>query len=210
MGNKTTAIQEVGQILTSGVVSSTRVGSCTFMEIDHEIISTTILLSSTDSRRVVVHFKRKYVHELLVNGLVKLAQENSVVKLTDRPDMTIAVDWGIKQQNKQTNKILTWCMLYLKKKLPKISKKEKENFCLHRSIHVHVCFISFNWLLCRFEPHRRHCVVSLSKNINPSLVLVQPRKTRPFITERLLMGRKETNQTNKQIDCCLLSCYKII
>ena len=48
-----------------------------------------------------------------------------------------------------------------------------------------------------FEPHRRHCVVSLSKNINPSLVLVQPRKTRPFITERLFMGRKESNQTNK-------------
>ena len=42
------------------------------------------------------------------------------------------------------------------------------------------------------------CVVSLSKNINPSLVLVQPRKTRPFINERLLMGRKESNQTNKQ------------
>ena len=36
----------------------------------------------------------------------------------------------------------------------------------------------------RFEPHRGHCVVSLSKNINPSLVLVQPRKTRPLITER--------------------------
>ena len=48
-----------------------------------------------------------------------------------------------------------------------------------------------------FEPHRRHCVVSLSKNINPSLVLVQPRKTCPFITERLLMGRKESNK-NKQ------------
>ena len=46
-----------------------------------------------------------------------------------------------------------------------------------------------------FEPHRRHCVVSLSKNINPSLVLVQSRKTRPFITERLLKGRKESNQT---------------
>ena len=43
-----------------------------------------------------------------------------------------------------------------------------------------------------FEPH---CAVSLSKNINPSLVLVQPRKTRPYITERLLMGRKESNQT---------------
>ena len=47
----------------------------------------------------------------------------------------------------------------------------------------------------RFEPHRRHCVVSLSKNINPSLVLVQPRKSCPFITETLLMGRKEPNQT---------------
>ena len=45
------------------------------------------------------------------------------------------------------------------------------------------------------EPHRRHCVVSLRKNINPRLVLVQPRKTRPFINERLLMGRKESNQT---------------
>ena len=40
--------------------------------------------------------------------------------------------------------------------------------------------------------------MSLSKNINPSLVLLQPRKTRLFITERLLMGRKESNQTNKQ------------
>ena len=49
----------------------------------------------------------------------------------------------------------------------------------------------------RFESHLGHCVVSLSKNINPSLVLVKPRKTRPFITERLLMGRKESNQTNK-------------
>ena len=50
-----------------------------------------------------------------------------------------------------------------------------------------------------FEPHRRHCLVSLSKDINPSLVLVQPRKTRPFITERLLMGRKKSNQTNKRV-----------
>ena len=57
----------------------------------------------------------------------------------------------------------------------------------------------------RFEPHWRHCLVPMSKNINPSLVLVQPRKTSPFITERLLMGRKESNQTNKQIHnyCCV-------
>ena len=31
--------------------------------------------------------------------------------------------------------------------------------------------------------------------MNPNLVLVQPKKTRPFKTERLLMGRKESNQT---------------
>ena len=49
-----------------------------------------------------------------------------------------------------------------------------------------------------FKPYWRHCVVFLSKNMNPSLVLAQPRKTRPFIIERLLMGRKESNQTNKQ------------
>ena len=48
---------------------------------------------------------------------------------------------------------------------------------------------------CRFEPHGCHCVVPLARHINPSLVLVQPRKTRPYITVRLLMGRKESKQT---------------
>ena len=33
-----------------------------------------------------------------------------------------------------------------------------------------------------------------------SLVLVQPRKTRPYITDWLLMGRKESNQTNNQTE----------
>ena len=33
-----------------------------------------------------------------------------------------------------------------------------------------------------------------ARQIYISLVLVQPRKTRPYITERLLMGRKESNQ----------------
>ena len=40
-------------------------------------------------------------------------------------------------------------------------------------------------------------VVGLEQDIYPSLVLVQPRKTRPCLTERLLMGRKESNQTNQ-------------
>ena len=77
-------------------------------------------------------------------------------------------------------------------------------------ITFHKCVVGVQWLSGRvldsrpkgrgFEPHWRHCVVSLSKNINPSLVLVQPRKTRPYITERLLMERKESNQ-NKCVAC---------
>ena len=47
----------------------------------------------------------------------------------------------------------------------------------------------------RASPASLLCV--LEQEHNPSLVLVQPRKTRPFITERLLMGRKESNQTKK-------------
>ena len=37
-----------------------------------------------------------------------------------------------------------------------------------------------------------------ARHINPNLVLVQTRKTRLCITERLLMGCKESNQRNKQ------------
>ena len=58
-----------------------------------------------------------------------------------------------------------------------------------------------------FKPHRHHCVVSLSKKINPSLVLVQHRKTRHFLTEILLMGRKESNQKNKTIEIRLEEPY---
>ena len=36
------------------------------------------------------------------------------------------------------------------------------------------------------------------RHIYPSLVLVQPRKTRPCLIERLLMGRKESDKPNKQ------------
>ena len=41
------------------------------------------------------------------------------------------------------------------------------------------------------------CVLEKEHNY-PSLVLDQPRKTRPFITERLLTGRKESNKTNQK------------
>ena len=73
----------------------------TFREIDHEIISRAILLPSADSRRVFVSYKRNYVHEVLVNHLVKLAQEKCVVRWTDCPNRTIVVEWDIKLQTKQ-------------------------------------------------------------------------------------------------------------
>ena len=63
-----------------GVASLILARSHTFVKIDHEIISTAILLPSADSRRVVVSYKQKYVHEVLVNRLFKLAKEKSVVR----------------------------------------------------------------------------------------------------------------------------------
>ena len=54
---------------------------------------------------------------------------------------------------------------------------------------------------CGFQPHRRHCVVVL---IYPSLLLVQPRKTHPCFTARLLLGCKESYQTNKQTTTVLM------
>ena len=38
------------------------------------------------------------------------------------------------------------------------------------------------------------------RHTNPSLVLVQPWKTSPYITERLLIGCKESNQTKKKVN----------
>ena len=59
-----------------GVASSIPARSHTFVEIDHEIFSRVILLLPLiHSRRVIVSYKRKYVHELLVNRLFKPAQE---------------------------------------------------------------------------------------------------------------------------------------
>ena len=59
-----------------GVARSIPALSHTFVEIDYEIISTVILLPSADhSRRIVVSYKQKYVHKVLVNCLFKLAQE---------------------------------------------------------------------------------------------------------------------------------------
>ena len=56
-----------------GVASSIPARYHTFVEIDHETVI--LLLPLIYSRRVVVSYKRKYVHKLLVNRLLKPAQE---------------------------------------------------------------------------------------------------------------------------------------
>ena len=47
-----------------------------------------------------------------------------------------------------------------------------------------------------------------ARHIYPSLVLVQPRKTRPCLTERLLMGLKKSNQT-KHVSVIFCHCYTV-
>ena len=63
-----------------GVTSLIQARSHTLVKIDNEIISMTVLLPSADLRRVVVSYKRKNVHEVLVSCFVKLPQEKSVVR----------------------------------------------------------------------------------------------------------------------------------
>ena len=59
---------------------------------------------SAFSRRAVVSYWRKYVHEVLVNRLGGLSlPRKSVVRLTDRPDMTLDVYRGRKTTNQQIN-----------------------------------------------------------------------------------------------------------
>ena len=64
----------------TGVASLIPAQSHTFVEIDPEIIFMAILFPLADSRRVVVIYKPEFVHKELVNRLVKLAQEKSVVR----------------------------------------------------------------------------------------------------------------------------------
>ena len=57
----------------------------------------TFVSPSADSRRPVVSYWRKYVHEVLINRVGGLnLPRKSVVRLTDRPDMTLDVYQGRK------------------------------------------------------------------------------------------------------------------
>ena len=71
----------------------------------------TFVSPSAFSRRAVVSYWRKYVHEVLVNRLGGLSlPRKSVVRLTDHPDMTLDVYRGrkttIQQQQTHEQQIL--------------------------------------------------------------------------------------------------------
>ena len=66
-----------------------------------------ILLPSAESfMKGCCQLQAKVCARLLVNCLFKLAQEKNVVRWTDRPAMTIAVDLGRKATNKSTSRYL--------------------------------------------------------------------------------------------------------
>ena len=67
-----------------------------------------IVSPSAFSRRAVVSYWRKYVHEVLVNRLGGLSlPRKSVVRLTDRPDMTLDVYRGRKTTMQQQQPVIT-------------------------------------------------------------------------------------------------------
>ena len=63
------------------------------------------------SSRTVVSYWRKDVRLVLVNCLESLSR-NSVVRLTDRLDMIIVVDWDVKTQIKQTKTLHLFHYVY--------------------------------------------------------------------------------------------------
>ena len=71
--------------------------SCQGSWVRYPVWQHTFVSPSTFSRRAVVSYWRKYVHEVLVNRLGGLSLPRKiVVRLTDRPDMTLDVYCGRK------------------------------------------------------------------------------------------------------------------
>ena len=74
----------------------------TALNLGNPVWQHTFVSPSAFSRRAVVSYWRKYVHEVLVNRLGGLSlPRTSVVRLTDRPDMTLDVYRGRKTTMQQ-------------------------------------------------------------------------------------------------------------
>ena len=91
-----------------GVASSIPARSHTFVEIDHEIISTVILLPSADPfKKGCCQLQAKVCARITGYPLVQACPGKSVVRWTDRPAMTIAVDLG-RKATKPTKIVWKW------------------------------------------------------------------------------------------------------
>ena len=81
-----------------------------------------------------ISYKQKYVHEVLVNCLFKLAQEKVGLGQLTVPSWPLLLTWDVKQQ-KQTNKAKTsffevklrFSAIHLKQQIHDISKERLEN-----------------------------------------------------------------------------------
>ena len=95
--------------------------------------NTTIVSPSAFSRRAVVSHWRKYVHEVLVNRLGGLRlPRKSVVRLTDRPDMTLDVYRGRKPTMQQLHsRICLFGHLH--------SQKPNYRLCANQSLYSTTC-----------------------------------------------------------------------
>ena len=110
----------------SRVASSIPARYHTFVEIDHEIISTVILLPSADLfKKGCCQLQAKVCAQITGKPLAQACPGKSVVKWTDRPAMTIAVDMGRKatKTNKQWQRTSDTLIGYLPifQMLPKTS-----------------------------------------------------------------------------------------
>ena len=94
------------------MISSIPARSHTFVEFDHEIISTVILLPSADSfKKGCCQLQAKVCAQITGYPLVQACPGKSVVRWTDRPAMTIAVDLG-RKATKPTNQQMISTMDY--------------------------------------------------------------------------------------------------
>ena len=103
-----------------------------------QVFSLTLTVRGVSNKHCLLTFfivscKRKFVHIVLVNCVVKLAEEKVWLgELTVPTCMTIAFDWDVKNQTKQT-KLFTLCIkrLFVKKSCKFCDRKTQfsNRFC---------------------------------------------------------------------------------
>ena len=89
-----------------------------------------------------------------------------MVKLTDRPAMTKADEWDVKQQNKQTNDRLTQILIQcISPKHIRLSLMEGFALCKGGNCNIHI-WAWFGYFICKqllrinnlFGPRKRACI----------------------------------------------------